>query len=79
MARFMFNSEQYRAKAAEYKEREETTDAPNDVREFKNLERTFTEMPTMKNGWSKISRRLFADPPEIEKDSRAARDRLGGQ
>ena len=40
----MFSSEQYRAKAAEYKERGKKTDAPNEIREFSNLQRTFTEM-----------------------------------
>jgi hypothetical protein len=40
----MFSSEQYRAKAAEYKERGRKTDAPNESREFSNLQRTFTEM-----------------------------------
>ena len=29
---------------AEYQERGRKTDAPNEIREFKNLERTFTEM-----------------------------------
>ena len=41
---FMFSSKQYRTKAAEYQERGRKTDAPNEIREFKNLERTFTEM-----------------------------------
>ena len=40
----MFSSKQYRTKAAEYQERGRKTDAPNEIREFKNLERTFTEM-----------------------------------
>jgi hypothetical protein len=40
----MFSSKQYRAKAAEYQERGRNTDAPNEIREFKNLERTFTEL-----------------------------------
>ena len=40
----MFSSEQYRAKAAEYKERGKKTDAPNEILEFSNLQRTFTEM-----------------------------------
>jgi hypothetical protein len=41
---FMFSSKQYRTKAAEYQERGRKTDAPNEIRKFKNLERTFTEM-----------------------------------
>ncbi len=40
----MFSSKQYRAKAAEYQERGRNADAPNEILEFKNLERTFTEM-----------------------------------
>ena len=40
----MLNSEQYRVKVAEDKERGKKTDAPNEIREFKNLGRTFTEM-----------------------------------
>jgi hypothetical protein len=40
----MFNSEQYRAKAAEYKEHGLKTDNPNEIREFRHLERTFSEM-----------------------------------
>jgi hypothetical protein len=31
-------------KAAEYQERGRNTDRPSEIREFKNLERTFTEM-----------------------------------
>ena len=38
----MLNSKQYRVKVAEYKERGKKTDAPNEIREFKNLGRTFT-------------------------------------
>jgi hypothetical protein len=41
---FMARSEQYRAKAAEYNKRVKKTDAPNEIREFKNLGRTFSEM-----------------------------------
>jgi hypothetical protein len=40
----MFNSGQYRAKAAEYKAHGQKTDNPNEVREFRHLERTFSEM-----------------------------------
>jgi hypothetical protein len=40
----MLNSKQYRVKVAEYKERGKKTDAPNEIREIKNLGRTFTEM-----------------------------------
>jgi hypothetical protein len=40
----MFTLEQYRAKAAEYSTLAKTANAPNEVREFHNLERSFTEL-----------------------------------
>ena len=40
----MFTSEQYRAKANEYIERKKTANRPNEVRELRNLERSFTEL-----------------------------------
>ena len=40
----MFNSEQYRAKAAEYQERARKADISSEIRQFKNLERTFREL-----------------------------------
>jgi hypothetical protein len=38
----MFSSEQYRAKAAEYLKLAANTDSPNEVREFGDLERSYT-------------------------------------
>ena len=40
----MFNSQQYRTKAAEYQDRASKTDKPDEIREFKKLERTFGEL-----------------------------------
>jgi len=40
----MFNSQQYRAKAAEYQNRASKTDNSNEIREFKHLERSFGEL-----------------------------------
>jgi hypothetical protein len=40
----MFNSQQYRTKAAEYQNRASKTANPNEIREFKHLERTFAEL-----------------------------------
>jgi hypothetical protein len=40
----MFNSQDYRAKAAEYHNRASKTQNPNEIGEFKNLERTFNEL-----------------------------------
>ena len=41
---FMFNSQHYRVKAAEYKNRASKTGNPIEFREYKNLERTFGEL-----------------------------------
>jgi hypothetical protein len=38
----MFTAAQYRAKAAEYAVRMKQTDVPSEVREFRDLQRTFT-------------------------------------
>ena len=38
----MFSSEQYRAKAAEYLKLAANTDSPNEIREFGDLERSYT-------------------------------------
>jgi hypothetical protein len=38
----MFSSEQYRAKAAEYLELAAKTESPNEIREFGDLERSYT-------------------------------------
>ena len=40
----MFSSEQYRAKAAEYLELAAKTKSPNEIREFGDLERSYTEL-----------------------------------
>jgi hypothetical protein len=40
----MFSSQQYRTKAAEYHNRASKTDNPDEIREFKHLERTFGEL-----------------------------------
>jgi hypothetical protein len=40
----MFNSQDYRIKAAEYRNLASKTDKTNEIREFKNLERTFLEL-----------------------------------
>jgi len=40
----MFNSQQYRTKAAEYQDRASKTGKPDEIREFKKLERTFGEL-----------------------------------
>jgi hypothetical protein len=38
----MFTPKQYRAKAAEYAELVKTASSPNELREYQDLERTFT-------------------------------------
>ena len=40
----MLSSKQYRAKAAEYAKRGRNTEVPNEILEYKNLGRRFTEM-----------------------------------
>jgi hypothetical protein len=40
----MFNSQQYRTKAAEYQMRASKTDNPKELREFHQLVRTFVEL-----------------------------------
>jgi hypothetical protein len=40
----MFTSKQYRAKAAEYAARIERTDIPSEVREFREMERSFSQL-----------------------------------
>jgi hypothetical protein len=40
----MFNSQQYRIKAAEYQNRASKTHNPNEIREFEHLARTFGEL-----------------------------------
>ena len=40
----MFNSQQYRTEATEYRYRASKTDNSNEIREFKNLERTYGEL-----------------------------------
>jgi hypothetical protein len=40
----MFNSQDYRAKATEYHNRASKTENPNEIHEFKRLERTFGEL-----------------------------------
>jgi hypothetical protein len=40
----MFTSEQYRAKASEYAKLAGIANAPNEVREFQRLERSFTQL-----------------------------------
>jgi hypothetical protein len=41
----MFSSEQYRAKAAEYLELAAKTESPNEIREFGDLERSYSSTP----------------------------------
>jgi hypothetical protein len=40
----MFSSRQYRVRAAEYAERGRNTEVPNEILEYRNLGRRFTEM-----------------------------------
>jgi hypothetical protein len=58
----MFNSEQYRAKAAEYEKRGKQTDVPDEIRELQNMERTFRELA--ENGeWMEHNSDKIVHPP----------------
>jgi hypothetical protein len=46
----MSASDQYRAKAGEFTQLARAGNAPNEVREFEKLERSFTTLPTTSNG-----------------------------
>jgi hypothetical protein len=58
----MFNSQQYRTKAAEYQNRASKTDNPNEIREFKYLERTFGELADNAEWMEKNSDQLVHAP-----------------
>jgi hypothetical protein len=58
----VFNSEQYRAKAAEYKKRGEQTNTPEEIRGFKNLERIFREMAENEE-WMEHNSDKIVHPP----------------
>jgi hypothetical protein len=64
----MFNSEQYRAKAAEYKKRGKQTDAPDEIREVKNLERTFSEMAENEEWMEHNSERILHGPAKDQNE-----------
>jgi len=58
----MFNSQQYRTKAAEYQNHASKTDNPNEIREFKHLERTFGELADNAEWMEKNSDQLVHAP-----------------
>jgi hypothetical protein len=58
----MFNSEQYRAKAAECNKRGKQTDAPDEIRELNNLERTFSEMAENEEWMERNSKKIVHRP-----------------
>jgi hypothetical protein len=58
----MLNSEQYRAKAAEYKKRGKQTDAPDEIRELNNLERTFSEIAENEEWMERNSEKIVHRP-----------------
>src|SRR5687767_9457027 len=58
----MFTTEQYRAKATEYSELLKTTSAPNEVREFRQLQRSFTTLADNAQ-WLADNRRSIVHAP----------------
>ena len=58
----MFNSQHYRAKASEYQDRASATDNLDEIREFKNLERTFGELADNAEGVEKNSEKIVHAP-----------------
>jgi len=58
----MDNSEQYRTKAAEYKKRGTQTDAPDEIRELKNLERTFSGLAENEEWMEQNSEKILRGP-----------------
>ena len=58
----MFNSQHYRSKAAEYQNRASNTYNPNEIREFKNLEKTFGELADNEEWMEQNSAKLFTSP-----------------
>jgi hypothetical protein len=58
----MLNSQHYRAKAAEYQDRASATDNLDEIREFKNLERTFGELADNAEWVEKNSEKIVHAP-----------------
>jgi hypothetical protein len=63
----MFNAEQYRAKAAEYRKRGEQTNRPEEIRGLKNLERTFRELAENEE-WMEHNSDRIVHPPAKNQD-----------
>jgi hypothetical protein len=64
----MFSSEQYRARAAEYVELAKKANSPNEIRKFKDLERSFTVLADneewLKHNFDKLVHAPGKDGPE---------------
>jgi hypothetical protein len=58
----MLNAQHYRAKEAEYQDRARTTDNLDEIREFKNLERTFGELADNAEWMEKNSEKIVHAP-----------------
>jgi hypothetical protein len=63
----MSNSEEYRAKAAEYEKRGKQTDAPNEIHELKTLERTFSEMAENEEWMERNYEKIVHGPAKDQK------------
>jgi hypothetical protein len=58
----MFNAKQYRAKAAEFDERSRSAQLPNEIIEYRNLGRRFTELADNEE-WVERNRRNTLHAP----------------
>jgi rubrerythrin len=65
----MFSSKQYRAKATEYAERGNKTEAPNEIGEYRDLARTFAEMADNEKWVEDNYEKLLHGPGKDENDS----------
>jgi hypothetical protein len=63
----MSNSEQYRAKAAEYRKRGQQISQPEEIRGLKNLERTFRELAENEE-WMEHNSDKIVHPPARNQD-----------
>src|SRR6202022_739165 len=75
----MFSSEQYRAKAAEYLELAAKAESPNEIREFGDLERSYTELANneewLEHNFDKMVH--APDKDRLEGDALPAEEDLG--
>jgi hypothetical protein len=65
---YMFSSERYRAKAAEYKKRGEQADAPDKIRALKDLEQSFSELAENEEWMQRNSDKIVHSQPKDQEE-----------